>query len=146
MTTLSGNEFNEQYPNTAFYKVLHQDSTHFGFTYQHGLNIDHIPFNPTGICSLGGLYFTEIDKVSYWIVPTSVYIAKVTIPSNASVYIEKDKFKADQFVLDLNNKVLIKDFHMWENEAFCKISVSQADVRNLIFVRNMIPILQLSFE
>jgi hypothetical protein len=136
MTTLSGTEFNEKYPNTEFYKLLHKDSIHFGFTYQHGLNVDNIPFNPTGKCSAGGLYFTEIDKVSCWIEMNSVYIAKVTIPSNASVYVETNKFKVDQFILDLDNKVLIKDFYMWENEAFCKISVSQADVRNLIFVRN----------
>ena len=137
MTTLSGTEFNEQYPNTEFYKLLTTDYKHFGFTYQHGLNVDHIPFNPTGICSLGGLYFTEVDKVSYWIDRfKSVYIAKVTIPSNAYVYVEKDKFKADQFILDLDNKILIKDFYMWENEEFCKISVSQADTYNLVFVRN----------
>lgn len=137
MTTLSGTEFNEQYPNTEFYKVLTKDCKHYDFTYQHGLNVDHIPFNPTGICLLGGLYFTEVDKVSYWIDRfKSVYIAKVTIPSNASVYVEKDKFKADQFILDLDNKVLIKDFYMWENEEFCKNSVSQADTYNLVFVRN----------
>ena len=137
MTTLSGTEFNEKYPNTEFYKVLTTDCKHYDFTYQHGLNIDHIPFNPTRECSLGGLHFTEVDKVSYWIDRfKSVYIAKVTIPSNASVYVEKDKFKADQFILDLDNKVLIKDFYMWENEEFCKISVSQADTYNLVFVRN----------
>ena len=137
MTTLLGTEFNEQYPNTEFYKVLTTDCKHYDFTYQHGLNIDHIPFNPTRECSLGGLHFTEVDKVSYWIDRfKSVYIAKVTIPSNASVYVEKDKFKADQFVLDLDNKMLIKDFYMWENEEFCKISVSQADTYNLVFVRN----------
>ena len=137
MTTLSGTEFNAKYPNTEFYKVLTKDYKHYDFTYQHGLNVDHIPFNTSGICSLGGLYFTEVDKVSYWIDRfKSVYIAKVTIPSNASVYVEKDKFKADQFVLDLDNKMLIKDFYMWENEEFCKISVSQADTYNLVFVRN----------
>jgi hypothetical protein len=137
MTILSGNEFNALYPNTEFYKVLTKDYKHYDFTYQHGLNVDHIPFNTSGICSLGGLYFTEVDKVSYWIDRfKSVYIAKVTIPSNASVYVEKDKFKADQFILDLDNKVLIKDFYMWENEEFCKNSVSQADTYNLVFVRN----------
>ena len=136
MTTLSGTEFNEKYSNTEFYKVLNQDGIHFGFTYQHGLNIDRIPFNPSGICLMGGLYFTELNKVSYWIGPNSVYIAKVTIPLNATVYVEEYKFKADQFVLDLDNKVLIKDFHMWENEEFCKIAVSQADTYNLVFVRN----------
>ena len=89
---------------------------------KHGLNDDHIPFNPIGECSTGGLYFTELDKLGCWIhAPnSSSYIAKVSIPSNASVYVEKDKFKADQFVLDLDNKVLIEDFYMWENAAFVK--------------------------
>ena len=138
MAILSGTEFNEKYPNTEFYKVLTSYCKHYDFTYQHGLNIDHIPFNPIGECSAGGLYFTELDKLGFWIhAPNSgSYIAKVSIPSNASVYVEKDKFKADQFVLDLDNKVLIKDFYMWENEEFCKISVSQADTYNLVFVRN----------
>ena len=31
MTTLSGTEFNDKYPNTEFYKLLHKDSIHFGF-------------------------------------------------------------------------------------------------------------------
>ena len=53
MTTLSGTEFNERYPNTEFYKVLTTDCKHYDFTYQHGLNVDHIPFNPSGTCSLG---------------------------------------------------------------------------------------------
>jgi hypothetical protein len=51
MTTLSGTEFNEQYPNTEFYKVLTTDYKHYGFTYHHGVNVDHIPFNPMGECS-----------------------------------------------------------------------------------------------
>ena len=127
MTTLSGTEFNEKYPNTEFYKVLTNGCKHYGFTYQHGLNVDHIPFNPSGECSAGGLYFTELDKLGCWIhAPNSgSYIAKVSIPSNAYVYVEQNKFKADQFVLDLDNKVLIKDFYMWGNEAFCKLAVSQ---------------------
>lgn len=147
MTTLSGIEFNEKYPNTEFYKILHKDSLHFDFTYKHGLNVDHRPFKPECNTSAGGLYFIELDKVSCWmerhtsmdiekmIERTSVYIAKVTIPSNASVYIETNKFKADQFVLDLDNKVLIEDFYIWENEALCKLAVTQ-DGYNLEFVKN----------
>ena len=122
MTSFSGTEFNEKYPNTEFYKVLTTHCKHYDFIYQHGLNVDHIPFNPIGECSAGGLYFTELDKLGCWIhAPNSgSYIAKVSIPSNAYVYVEKNKFKADQFVLDLDNKVLIKDFYMWENAAFVK--------------------------
>jgi len=136
MTTLSGTEFNEKYPNTEFYKILTRDYKHFDFTYKHGLNVDHIPFNPTGECSSGGLYFTELNHLAFWISNpvTSIYIAKVTIPSDANVYIGHNKFKADKFVLDLDNKVLIKDFYIWdstlsrENEALCKLAVSQNGV------------------
>jgi hypothetical protein len=32
MTTLSGTEFNQKYSNTEFYKVLHKDYKHYGFT------------------------------------------------------------------------------------------------------------------
>ena len=128
MTTLSGTDFNNKYPNIEFYKVLTIDCKHNDFTYQHGLNVDHIPFNPTGKCSAGGLYFTELDYLPSWISNTAmcIYIAKVTIPSDASVYVEQNQFKADQFVLDLDNKVLIKDFYIWKNEALCKIAVHQS--------------------
>ena len=126
MTTLTGKEFNEKYPNTEFYKLLTSDCKHYDFTYQHGLNVDPIPFNPTSKCLAGGLYFTELDMLSYWIEELKyIYIAKVTIPPEARIYVEAKSFKADQFVLDLNNKVLIKDFYIWENEAFCKIAVTQ---------------------
>ena len=42
MITLSGTEFNNKYPNTEFYKVLTKDYKHYGFTYQHGLNVDKL--------------------------------------------------------------------------------------------------------
>ena len=66
MTALSGTEFNEKYPNPKLYTILTKDYKHFDFTYQRGLNIHHILFNP---------------YLPFWIsnVATSIYIAKVTI-------------------------------------------------------------------
>ena len=125
MTVLSGKDFNDQYPNTAFYKILNKNFKHNNFTYKHGLNIDHIPFNPTEWCLKGGLYFTELNKLPIWIYSDSGYIAKVTIPPEASVYIEPNSFKADKFVLDMNNKVLIQDFYIWTNEDLCKHAINQ---------------------
>jgi hypothetical protein len=46
-----------------FYKILREDLTHHGFKYQLGLNIDTVPFNPTGECRPGGLYYTDIDHI-----------------------------------------------------------------------------------
>ena len=135
MTVLSGNDFNSLYPNTAFYKLIYINFKHNNFTYKHGLNVDHIPFNPTGSCSAGGLYFSELNKVCTWLYLDSVYIAKVTIPTDALVYIEATSFKADKFVLDLDNKILIKDWHFWADADWCKQAITQ-NAYLLRFVKN----------
>ena len=54
MTILRGKDFNDKYPNKEFYKALKKSCNHNHFTYKHGLNIDHIPFNPTESCLEGG--------------------------------------------------------------------------------------------
>ena len=95
MATLSGKEFNDKYPDIEFYKVLTNNGIHFGFQYQHGLNIDTLPFNPRGECSKGGLYFVSIHKLYMWL-NLGIYIARVTIPDNASIYTENNTFKADK--------------------------------------------------
>ena len=43
-------EFLEKYKG-HFYKLLHQDEQHFSMQYNEGLNIDILPFNPSGECS-----------------------------------------------------------------------------------------------
>ena len=135
MTIFSGKEFNDQYPNTKFYKILTSNYQHHNFTYRHGLNIDYNIFNPTKSCSKGGLYFTELNKIPRWIYLDSFYIAKVTIPLEASIYVEKNSFKADQFILDLDNKVLVEDFYIWSDNTLCKLAV-QYDGYLLRFVKN----------
>ena len=135
MTVLSGKDFNDKYSTNEFYKVLNKDSKHHNFTYKHGLNVDHIPFNPTSSCCAGGLYFAELNKLAMWIYSDSCYIAKVTIPTEASVYTEANSFKADKFILDFNNKVLVHDFYIWTNEelsnqAICKNACVLQFVKN----------------
>jgi hypothetical protein len=112
---LSGTDFNKQYPNTNFYKVLNEKCNHRDFQYKHGLNKDTIEFNPTKECRPGGLYFTEACKLIKW-TDYGIYICKVTIPDEARVYIEDNKFKADMIYVDLKNKTLIKDFKLESND------------------------------
>ena len=40
-----------------FYKILREDLTHHGFSYQPGLNVETKPFEPCTRC-FGGLYFS----------------------------------------------------------------------------------------
>ena len=121
---LTGKDFKETYPNIELYKVLKEDYTHNNFKYKDGLNIDTAPFNPSGQCSRSGIYVTELNKLGLWLSYGS-YICKVTILDDSSVYIEEDKFKIDKINLDLNDKVLIKDFYAWTDSNFCKLAVQQ---------------------
>src|SRR3989339_2073204 len=102
---LSGREFNEQYKDYEFYKLLNEDLTNKGFKYVDGLNVEHINYCPKIKCLKGGLYFTEKNKISMWIDHNNYYfIAKVSIPNDAKVYIEKNNFKSSMLIVDINNK------------------------------------------
>jgi len=53
------------------------------------------------------------------------FIAKISIPIDANMYVEKNKFKSDKLIIDINNKVKISKFYLWNDTEFCKISVKQ---------------------
>ncbi len=48
---------------SQYVKVLRSDLTHNDYKYKVGLNKDKLPFNPTGSCKPGGLYFTTFANV-----------------------------------------------------------------------------------
>lgn len=120
---LSGTQFNELTKNLFLVKLTNQTENHHGFQYQTGLNIDtgSIRNRP---CSQG-LYFTELDKIPLWldykhhkvvikdqdetyvdyVVDPMIWYRTVTIPDTAQVYIEKDKFKTDQFILSERKRI-----------------------------------------
>ena len=107
--------FNRIYKGVKFYKFLNNDLIHHGLTYHIGLNIDPKPFNPTGECSSGGLYFCEESKCHMYFENYDYKVALIEIPNDAQVYVEDNKFKADRLILKE-----IKDFRdsyddMWIN-------------------------------
>jgi len=120
----SGEEFNEKYKEYEFYKLLKKDLTHFEYTYKDGLNVDVNEFNSKGECSKGGLYFTEKNKIPMWINSYN-FITKCVIPNDAKIYIENNKFKSDKLIVDINNKINICDFFVWDDEFYCKDAVQQ---------------------
>ena len=120
----SGEEFNEKYKEYEFYKLLRKDLTHYGYTYKDGLNVDVNELNQKGGCSIGGLYFTEKNKIPMWMNAYS-FITKCFIPNDAKVCVGNNKFRSDKLIVDINNKVDIYDSLIWYDDLFCKMAVQQ---------------------
>jgi hypothetical protein len=97
-TEYTGKEFNEITKGTQFYRFTNQEEDHNGFAYKDGLNIDFLKFNPNGQCSAGGLYFTDAINAVKWM-GNNNWMRIVTIPYDARVYIENNKYKIDRFML-----------------------------------------------
>ena len=114
--------------------IVNEKFIHFSFEYKNGLNIDTLEFQPKSSCIGSGLYFTELNNLPKWFIMGN-YICKVIIPNDAYVYIEINKFKADKIILDLDNKVSIRDFYAWKNFNFC-ISAIKANGNFLQFIKN----------
>lgn len=71
------------------YKYLHPDLTHYNFKYKNGLNIDTTPFNPTGSCESGGLYYSSEDILAF-VGDINGYIAEVELSQDSHVYKDPD--------------------------------------------------------
>jgi hypothetical protein len=100
-----------------WYKLLNPNLVHFGVEYQEGLNVDPVPFNPNGDCEAGGLYFCHFDFIARWRQNLNwTYIANVTLPEDARVYVEPcgTKLKADR--IELSNIRPLSEFLATVNE------------------------------
>jgi hypothetical protein len=84
-----------------FVKLLARDLRHHHFQYKEGLNVDFIPFDASGECKPGGLYFTTQFHIGRWICDSWPLAADVTVPPDAQLYQEPchTKWKADRLVL-----------------------------------------------
>jgi hypothetical protein len=128
---LSGLHFNKLYSGIRFLKLTNINEIHNRMGFITGLNRDHIDFNPIGECSAGGIYFCELIKVPMWIQygqTFCVYYREVTIPDDAQVYIETNKFKADKMILSDRQEI-------WNNNDMCRLIVSAIGVY-LYYVKN----------
>jgi hypothetical protein len=106
---------------------------HHGFKYQRGLNIDTVPFNPTGSCLPGGLYFSDKENIVNYLGHGKL-IAYLELPEDARIYKDPDgnKWKADKIIIkDIKN---IEDFEGWTEYEFC-VAVVENDVKALQYVK-----------
>ena len=90
-----------------YYKILRKDECHNEFQFKDGLNIDTVPFNPTGTCQKGGIYFSREDILAF--LNYGPWIRQVTIPEDAQVYKDPEsspeKWKADKIILGPRKRI-----------------------------------------
>ena len=92
-----------------FYKITNEEEKHRGMKYKTGLNVDILPFNPSGDCESGGIYFSREDILAF--MEYGKWIRKVTLPENAKVYENPGspkKWKADKVILGRKYKITPK--------------------------------------
>jgi len=89
--------------NKKFYKLTNKEELHYGLQYQDGLNVDPNPFNPSGECSKGGMYFFEQSQLLFYCdyVKEAYWIREVVLLHSYEprVYREENKYKTDTFFL-----------------------------------------------
>jgi len=89
-----------------FYKITNEDEYHKGMKYTTGLNVDVLPFNPSGDCEPGGIYFSREDILAFF--GYGPWIREVTLPPDAQVYENPGspkKWKADKVVLGERRRI-----------------------------------------
>ena len=120
MVVLTGAEFNEKFNGVKFFKLLSDNLKHNKFTYVHGLNCDQ-NFHPDVLCGKG-LYFLEESCILKWLgyKKNLKYIAVVTVPTDATVCIETDKFKADKIIIDIDKMIPISSLPIFTNVESCR--------------------------
>lgn len=82
-------------------KVLNPEWNHYGYRWHVGENVDPLPWNPSGECQLGGLYFTTSDKVHKHAYDPfdENWIGEVTVDDDEPVWQEEGKWKAHRVTL-----------------------------------------------
>lgn len=70
-----------------YFKITNRKENHHGFQYQDGLNVDDQPFNPSGCCSGGGLYFTTLENL-HMFENFGVNIRPIIVPGGVPIYDE----------------------------------------------------------
>ena len=83
-----------------FYKYTNPEEVHHGLKYHTGLNIDILPFNPSGNCTPGGIYFAREDILAFVDYPG--WIREVRLPKGETIYknpCKPEKWKAHRVIL-----------------------------------------------
>lgn len=102
MMPLTGNDFNKMYKTSKFYKYLDNNTSDHNTQYVLGLNTDIRPIYPSNSLLLpNGFHFYEESQCYLY---RNEYgdqckLATIVIPHNATVYVEKNRFRTDRLII-----------------------------------------------
>jgi hypothetical protein len=87
-----------------YFKATNAQETHHGLKYHDGINCDPEPWNPSGSCEKGGIYYADEDHICGFL-RNNAYVREVFLLPESRVYPdpEGDKFKTD--ILELGPSV-----------------------------------------
>ncbi len=124
MATPIKNPVHLESKESKYVKILNESMIHKGFKYQLGLNVDTKPFDPSGSCRPGGLYFTNLTNF-YKFLGYGTLIADVEVPEGTEIYAdpEGDKWKAHSIII--SNIRPIETLPQWSDVQFCLAVVSK---------------------
>jgi phosphoribosyl-ATP pyrophosphohydrolase len=116
---ISGEEFNKKYLNEKFYIISNKE-----------LRIHD------------GVRFFVKEQISSFItgyhLESCIYIIEVTVPNNAKVFEIKTEYygynKTDKILINLDNKILLENWDMWNDYDFC-LKVVQKNGNLLKYVK-----------
>ena len=83
-----------------------EQEKHYSMQYKTGLNVNCEPFNPAGVCTSGGIYFTRKDILAF--LNYGPWIRQVILPEDAQVYEDPwflKKWKTDKIILGERKRI-----------------------------------------
>ena len=89
-----------------YYKITNEEENHNWLQYSDGLITDPLPFNPSGDCTPGGIYFAAEDILAF--LDYGPWIRKVTIPEGEEIYEnpgKPKKYKAHRIILGPRRRI-----------------------------------------
>ena len=121
------------YHGVELWKAVADSGIHHGLEIVEGVNTANEPFDPSGACQSGGIYFTTLHGLCHWKFHRhGAYARRVTLKPDELVWIDyygpnniRNKFKA--YEVNLGPLVPIIEL-LWDNNPGCLI---QSDFRAL---------------
>ena len=89
-----------------YYKILNEEETHHDLKYHNGLNVDPLPFNPSGYCASGGIYFAREGILAF--LNYGLWIRQVALPEGEPIYENPGspkKWKAKRVILGTRKRI-----------------------------------------
>ncbi|XWV26720.1 ankyrin repeat protein [Tupanvirus soda lake] len=86
-----------------FFKITNANENHHGYQYHDGLNVLDKPFQESGSCVPGGLYFTDVENI-FKFLNYGIYLRKIELPLDDPDFRmvqdkDGDKWRANKIIL-----------------------------------------------